>query len=134
MSEDDPVIEVAGDVVELAENGVVEKKETLLGGERRKVLPYEAVTSIRVERRYSWVVLLVGAWFTFNGISVAFVDQVPIAVTWMVSAFGVLILIIAMLWRRETIEIETASDDITKKGRDIRPQLLEIAEAVEDRV
>lgn len=129
-------LHLGNDVVELGDKGVVERAKFLLGGERHRHLPYAAISSVRVEKRYSWVLVGLGLLFLTQGAATAFfVDGDVAGVTGIiVGAVGVLLLVFAMVWARQTLRIETASDDISKKGGAPRSDMVAFAEAVEERV
>lgn len=134
MTDDGREINLDGGTLELGNNSVVERTKTWLGGKRRRHLPYAAITSVRVEDRYSWPLLVFGLYVTVQGAIAVPLDQVPLPWALVIAAAGVAVLAVAMLWTRQTIEIETASDDITKRGKVSRGKLTAFANGIEARV
>lgn len=131
MSDDDRSLSVSGDVLELGKTSVVERGSSATGGDRRRHLPYCSVTSVRVEEQHSIVLAFVGLLLAVWGAGlVATVDELPIGWGLSLAAVGVAVLVFALFWTRQTIVIETATDEIEKRGRVREGELVTFADGV----
>jgi hypothetical protein len=114
-----------GEGLALGRTSVVQREETWLGGEQRVHIPYQAVTSVGLAKKYSWPLVALGLVLLITAGSVWQVTESLEAAAGP-AGMGLVVLAVAMVWTEEVVRIESPTEtvDDDAEGFDAGPEAL----------